>query len=292
MNTRQAKKSDNSVAGGDEGGVAAAVNIPDLEDLVTKAVEAAVRSSETNYPSCCKIWKVMLLTWKPALKLWSRDKKIPTMNSPTNLKIMTFERPYRPFAKRIYGRVWSPTTVSNTVADRTCDFVVCTWKKTKIAAKLLPPSSTHDSGCRSQKSNQTVMIVETNNYVDCDQCITTHPNHHATCMPAWNLYIISHPPSSVLKPVIVALNQQWMVAVQYLCNVVPRPFWRQWIIVYWLFRVKHFLHWLVLAVRSIWSLPRLTKYSWKRVHQKSSSVPDSVLGIFESAVSGDRLVPV
>jgi len=43
MNTRQAKKSDNSVAGGDEGGVAAAVNIPDLEDLVTKAVEAAVR---------------------------------------------------------------------------------------------------------------------------------------------------------------------------------------------------------------------------------------------------------
>jgi len=40
--TRQAKKSDNSVAGGDEGGVAAAVNIPDLEDLVTKAVEAAV----------------------------------------------------------------------------------------------------------------------------------------------------------------------------------------------------------------------------------------------------------
>ena len=43
MNTRQAKKSDNSVAGGDEGGVAAAVNIPDLEDLITKAVEAAVR---------------------------------------------------------------------------------------------------------------------------------------------------------------------------------------------------------------------------------------------------------
>jgi len=43
MNTRQVKKSDNSVAGGDEGGVAAAVNIPDLEDLVTKAVEAAVR---------------------------------------------------------------------------------------------------------------------------------------------------------------------------------------------------------------------------------------------------------
>jgi len=37
------------------------------------------------------------------------------------------------------------------------------------------------------------MIVETNKYVDCDQRITTHPNHHATCMLAWNLYIISRP---------------------------------------------------------------------------------------------------
>ena len=78
------------------GGVYAAVNIPDLEDLVTKAVEAAVRdleSSEMNYPRRCKIWKIMLLNWKPALKLWSWDKKVPTMNSPIDLKIMTFERP-------------------------------------------------------------------------------------------------------------------------------------------------------------------------------------------------------
>ena len=42
MYTRHTKKSESSVAGGDEGGVSAAVSIPDLEDIVAKAVEAAV----------------------------------------------------------------------------------------------------------------------------------------------------------------------------------------------------------------------------------------------------------
>jgi len=42
MYTRQRKKSESSVAGGDKGGVAAAVNIPDLEDSVAKAVKVAV----------------------------------------------------------------------------------------------------------------------------------------------------------------------------------------------------------------------------------------------------------
>ena len=151
MNTRQAKKSDNSVAGGVEGGVAAAVNIPDLEDLVTKAVEAAVTVLRNELSKSLQDLKDYVADLEAHIKtLESRQGGTDNEQS---------DQPENNDIRKTLEAVREENLRTRVIANdseqygrrQNLRFRALRVKKTKIAAKLLPPSSTHDSGCRSQK---------------------------------------------------------------------------------------------------------------------------------------------